>query len=238
METTPEKVETVNPIDRYLTPIAVLLGALIVAFALMYGRPASERDARNQAPAVDIADVKEEGEPYIGNPDAPTTIALYYDYQCPFCQQFELQVMPRLIEEYVSTGKTKVLFKDFQFLGQDSLDAAVYGRALWEAQPDKFYPWFVAVMEAQDEEGDEGFGDLASVRAVAQQVPGLDTARVDQLVAQNRARYEAAINDDRAEGASFGINGTPSVVVGKELLSGLTPADFYSAITAALEEQL
>lgn len=237
METTPQNTtQPANALDRYLTPIAVLLGAIIVAFALMYGRPAAERDL-GQMPAVDVADIKEEGEPFIGNPDAPTTLAVYYDYQCPYCQQFELQVMPRLIEEYVNTGKTKVVFKDFQFLGEDSTTAAIYARAVWEAQPDKFYPWYMAVMTAQDGEGGGEFGSIASIRELSRTV-GIDTARIDQLIAQNGARYQAAIDDDRAEGASFGINGTPSVIVGDQLLSALTPADFYQAISAALEEQL
>jgi hypothetical protein len=160
MDTPEKKTDAMHPmLERYLTPIAVLLGALIIAFALMYSPSAADRDAAtNTGPEVNVEDIAEEGEPFIGNPDAPTTLAVYYDYQCPYCQQFELQVMPRLIQEYVSTGKTRIVFKDFQFLGEDSTTAAVYARAVWEAQPEKFYPWYVAVMTAQDGEGGGEFG--------------------------------------------------------------------------------
>lgn len=239
MESTPQTPApgTQAFLDRYLTPIAVLLGAAIIAFALMNGGSATDRAVTDEQPSVNVADIVDEGEPFIGDPDAPTTVAMYYDYQCPFCQQFELQVMPRLIEQYVATGKTKVLFKDFQFLGPDSLDAALYARAVWEANPQSFYPWFVAVMEAQDGESG-GFGNLASIRELSRTVPGIDTAQIDRLITENRARYEAAIEADRTEGASFGINGTPSIIVDEQLLSGLTPDDFYRAISAAIEEQL
>lgn len=239
MASTDSKASAAAFLDKYLTPIAVLLGALIIAFALRYGDPDRPRpSAEGDAPQADVNAIADEGEPFIGNPDAPVTIAVYNDYQCPFCKQFDLEVMPRLIEKYVTPGQAKILFKDFQFLGQDSLDAAVFGRAVWEAQPDRFYPWFLAVMTAQDQGGDQGFGDLASLRELARTVPGLDVARVDQLIAQNRARYEAAANADRDEGAALGVGGTPSVIVGTELLSGLAPEAFFTAISASVDAQL
>lgn len=228
-------------VERYLTPLAVLLAAVIIAVAFIYGRSATSDNndqGANGAPTVDIASVDANSGPFIGDPSAPATVAYYFDYQCPFCQQFEQQVMPQIISNYVDNGKAKVLIKDFQFLGQDSLDTAVFGRALFEAQPDLFYPWFVATFNAQDEEGDEGFGDLASNVALARTIPGLDVARVQALIAEKRDTYEAAIAADRAEGSSLGINGTPTVIVGDQLLSGMSPEQFYQTISAEIDENL
>lgn len=231
-------------VERYLTPIAIVLAAVVIAFAVIFGHGVGSNGAATtpstdgSATAVDIKNVKTDGEPFIGDANAPTTIALFYDYQCPFCKQFEQGVSPQLLESYVKTGKTKIVFKDFQFLGQDSLDAAVFGRALWESQPDQFYPWFVAMFNAQDEEGDQGFGDLASVEKLAATIPGLDVAKVDALVKSKRSTYEATIQADRAEGAALGINGTPSIIVGNQLLTGLSPEQFYSQISAELNTEL
>ena len=224
-------------LDKYLTPIAVILGACIIAFALMFARPGMEREGANDLnnPAVDVSMIENTGEPFIGNPEAPAVIAVYNDFQCPFCKQFDLEVLPQIKAKYVDTGMARVMFKDFQFLGQDSMDTAVYGRAVWEAHPDLYYAWFTAVMKAQDQGGDQGFGDLASNRALAATIPGIDTARVDQLVEQKRAQYEAAIEGDRDEGAALGINGTPSVIVGSQLLSGMAPEDFFAEISREVD---
>jgi len=228
-------------VERYLTPIAIVVAAVVIAFAFIYGHGAGTGTATQNgatgATAVDVKNVKTDGEPFIGDANAPTTIALFYDYQCPFCKQFELSVSPKLLD-YVKSGKTKIVFKDFQFLGQDSLDAAVFGRALWESQPDKFYDWFVAMFNAQDEEGDQGFGDLASVEKLAGTIPGLDVAKVDALVKSKRSTYEQTISADRAEGAALGINGTPTVIVGDKLLTGLSPEQFQSQITTELDSEL
>jgi len=224
-------------LEKYLTPIAVILAAVIIAFALLYGHGASKTDTQQQAAgtAVDVKNIKTDGDPYIGEKDAPNTMVLFFDYQCPFCKQFEQNVTPKLVDTYVKTGKLRIVFKDFQFLGNDSMDAAVFGRALWEAQPDKFYDWYVAMFNAQDEEGDQGFGDLASVEKLAGTIQGIDVAKVDALVQKNRSQYEQAITADRSEGAALGINGTPTIVVGNQLLTGMSPDQFYSAISAQID---
>jgi len=224
--------------DKYLIPVSILLAGVIVAVALFFGHSGA-KDATDTgatgAQAVDVKDIKTDGDPYIGDKNAPNTLVLFYDYQCPFCKQFEQGVSPKLVANYVSTGKLRIVFKDFQFLGSDSTDAAVFGRAVWESQPDKFYPWFVAVFNAQDEEGDQGFGDLASVEKISATVPGLDVAKASALVKSKRADYEKAINEDRAEGAALGVNGTPTAIVGTTMLTGMSADQFYAGISAAID---
>jgi len=226
-------------IEKYLTPIAVVVGAGIIALAFMFGQGGTGKGAdagAKPAVAVDVKDVKTEGEPFIGSPTAPATLAVWFDYQCPFCKQFEQTVTPQLIENYVKNGKLKIVFKDFQFLGEDSTTASLFAHAVWELYPDSFYNWFVAVMDAQDDEGDQGFGDLESiVKVTKEKVPAIDTAKVSALMVSKKAAFTEQMNASRAEGSSFGINGTPSVIVGNKLLSGAVP---YANIAQAIDESL
>lgn len=226
-------------IEKYLVPIAVVLGAGLIALAIMFGQggnPSANKGGDQPAIAVDVKDVKTDGIPFIGSPTAPATMAVWFDYQCPFCKQFEQTITPELIKNYVKDGKLRIVFKDFQFLGEDSTTAALYAHAVWEASPALFHDWLVAVMGAQDDEGDQGFGDLASIEKVTKEkVPGIDTARVAMLMDSKKAAYMEIINASRAEGAAFGINGTPSVIIGKKLLSGAVP---YATVAAAVDEAL
>lgn len=228
--------------ERYLTPIAVLVGALILALAYVYGHGAvtgntgAANSGTQQAQAVNIKDVKTDGDPYIGDPNAPVTMALWFDYQCPFCKQLDTTAMPQLYTNYVQTGKLRIVFKDFQFLGDDSLTGAEFARGVWELYPDQFYAWYEAMFVAQDEEGDQGFGNQDSIVAMTKaKVPAIDTDKVVALVAQKKAQYDAAISADRDEGASFGINGTPSIIIGTTSLSGAQP---YATISQLIDQQL
>ncbi|HVX90664.1 MAG TPA: thioredoxin domain-containing protein [Candidatus Paceibacterota bacterium] len=226
--------------ERYLTPIAVVVGALIIALAYVYGHGAvtgtTGGTGTQQAPSVDIKDVKTDGDPFIGDASAPVTMAVWFDYQCPFCKQFDTTALPQLYTNYVQTGKLRIVFKDFQFLGQDSLTGAEFARAVWELYPDKFYAWYEAMFNAQDEEGDQGFGDQDSIVAMTKaQVSGIDTDKVVALIAQKKTQYDAAIEADKTEGTTFGINGTPSMIVGTTLLSGAEP---YATISQLVDAEL
>lgn len=222
---------------QYLTPIAVLLAAVIVAFAVIFGGGVRGTNPNDPATAqqVSIDNVSMDG-PTLGNADAPVALAVYSDYQCPFCKQFELGVIPEVMD-LIEAGQLKVIYKDFQFLGEDSLTAALYGRALYDLYPDRFHDWYVAMANAQDQGGDQGFGDLTSIETLTAGIEGVDAARVTARMNENRAEYEAAIEADYREGVSFGINGTPSVVIGDQLLTGMSPAQFVSAIRAEVEGQ-
>jgi protein-disulfide isomerase len=221
--------------EKYLTPIAVLIGALIVAGALIFGSGAKPA-ADGTAPAVkvNIKDVSTEGDPFVGNANAPVTMAFWFDYQCPFCKQFEQNVTAKLYENYVKTGKLRIVFKDFQFLGEDSTVAAEFGRAMWEAYPDHYYEWLQAMFAAQDDEGDKGFGDLDSIKALTAKMTDVDVNKVVALMNQKKSAYDAAIAANRAEGQKFGISGTPSIIVGTTMTVGST----YEAAMKLVDDQL
>ncbi len=117
----------------------------------------------NLSSKVNVKDVKIEGEPFVGNANAPMTIAFWSDFQCPYCKAFETggipqittpAAMPELVKNYVDTGKVKIVFKDLAFLGPDSDTAALWSRAVWELYPAQYMAWRTAMYEAQDGEND------------------------------------------------------------------------------------
>jgi protein-disulfide isomerase len=185
-------------------------------------------------PAVSFGDVSLENVPYIGVANAPAGMAYWFDYQCPFCKRVEQEVMPRLIEEYVKPGKLRIYFKDFQFLGQDSFDAAIISRAVWEVAPNLFGAWHSALFARQDREN-AGWGSKPDLLALLDTIDGLDAARVRQLVEQKSSEYVSSMDSDLSEAGRFGIQGTPGTVIGTQLLSGARP---YEEFKAAVETVL
>ncbi|MCL4353667.1 DsbA family protein [Patescibacteria group bacterium] len=62
--------------------------------------------------------------PIMGNKNAPVTVVEFADFQCPFCERWFKDVEPQLIKDYVNTGKIKFAYRNYAFLGQDSITAA------------------------------------------------------------------------------------------------------------------
>ena len=91
------------------------------------------------------------------------------------------------------------------------------------------------MFKAQDQEGDQGFGNAISIDALDKTINGIDAAKVSADVKANKAAYDAEADADRTEGSNFGIQGTPGFITGKTLIPGAVP---LAQFTAAIDPQV
>jgi protein-disulfide isomerase len=242
-------METQSTLKTLSIPISIVIAGAFIAGALFFGAkgiPApvagGTQQPTPQAPApqvaVDISKVKTAGEPTVGNPNAPVAMAYWYDYQCPFCKRNEEEVMPQIVKDYVLTGKVKIVFKDFQFLSEDSQRLGKVSRAVWDTDPSKFYQWHKAVYDNQGTEN-TGWATDAKILSITTGVLGAaDAQKVMQLAVKNADAYQKMMDADKAEGGAMGVNGTPGTIIGKQLISGAQPYEaFKVAIDAVLKSK-
>ena len=64
------------------------------------------------------------GSPVLGDLDAPITLIEFGDYQCHFCNVFFHSTEDDILKNYVETGKVKMIFKDYNIIGPDSINAS------------------------------------------------------------------------------------------------------------------
>jgi len=232
-------METNETSNKYFLPIAVVVAGLFIAGAVMWNdaRPAQAPGTAGTgaAPSVNIKNIKTDGDPFIGSANATITIAVWGDFKCSFCKSFETQTLPLLIKDYVDTGKVKVVFMDFAFLGEKSITLALYGRSVWNLYPDQYSAWRTAVFGAQDGEGNQGFGDAASIDKLNATIAGIDATKITADVKANRSAYQTAVNADKAEAQKVGIGATPSFVIGTQVIQGAYP---YPTFQAAIDSLL
>ncbi len=245
---TPAAAAVKKDYSALYVPGAIIIAGLIIGVSLIvaFKDSTGQQAANGQQPtvAVDIKDVKIDGsDPFIGEENAPVTLVSWEDYQCPFCKAVEVghpqiptkPAMPELIEQYVKTGKVKVVFKQYAFLGDDSTIAALYENAIWKLYPQRYHEFREAMFNAQDEEHG-GFGNEASIIAMLKkEMPGVDTAKLKADVTANVAEYTKEIDEDRAEGSAFGITGTPGFITGKVMIPGAVGIDEFKK---AIDPQL
>ncbi len=224
--------------------ISIIAASVIISGTILYTKNQSNFSNKNTQEQqqtkeqqtvtnVDIVKVKISGEPFVGNINAPVVVAYWFDYQCPFCKRFEEESIDGIVNDYVKKGKVKVVFKDYQFLGPDSITAGLAEQAVWETAPDKFYEWQKAMFDKQDGEN-SGWGNKKDVLALTKSL-GIDSAKVDNLMTSKAVEYQKEMDDDKAEGLEFGIQGTPGSIIGNELIAGAYP---YSQVKAAIEAVL
>jgi protein-disulfide isomerase len=215
-----------------LVGVVILVGLLIAGAVFWSSQPATAPTPTT----VDATKVTSEGNPFIGKASAPVTMTEFSDYQCPACKQFELVTLPQILTAYVDTGKVKIVFKDYPFLGNDSITGGEYARSIWKLYPDQYFTWRTAMYNAQDQEGDQGFGNAASIDKLDATITGIDAAKVAADVKANASAYQALMDADKTEATALGVNATPSFIIGTKLLTGSFPfANYQSVIDPLLK---
>jgi len=101
----------------YLLAIPIAIGIITGIFLAFY--PESEND-------LELLTTKliENGSPIMGDSNAPITVLEWGDYQCTFCYRFHENTLDIINDDFIKTGKVKLVFKDFPLNGPDSLLAA------------------------------------------------------------------------------------------------------------------
>ncbi len=213
--------------------VAVIVVAVVASGVVIYLNKDNTQNNPSGQNQVDIAKVNTEGAAFLGNNNAPLVMAYWSDYQCPYCKRNEAEVMSQVVRDYVDTGKIKMMYKDFVFLGADSVTAGLVAKAVWEIAPEKFSTWHDAMYQKQDDEN-KGWGNKADVLTLTQSL-GIDSVKVGQLMDSKTTQYQADLDADKAEAGRFGITGTPTFIIGKQLIIG---AVSYDQIKAAIEKAI
>jgi protein-disulfide isomerase len=168
----------------------------------------------------------------LGQPSAPVTMVEYVDLQCPYCQQFETQVMPGVIRRYVRTGKLKVQLRPWAFIGPDSVRGQ--RAVLAAARQNKAFNYAELLYDNQATENTGWLSD-SLVTSAAASIPGL---RVPELLSdRDSAPVKAAAKTVDAQVQADGVSATPTIFVGKSGTHGTevklsSPTDAQTLVSA------
>ena len=135
----------------------------------------------------------------LGRADAPVTIDLYEDFQCPACQRWGEVVFPSLAANELASGTARLVFHDFAFLGPESFAAARAGHAA--ANQGRFWDMWATIYANQ---GAENSGAMTPSRLVEMaRGLGLDVDRftAEMELAAAGPAVDASIADGSASSA-------------------------------------
>jgi protein-disulfide isomerase len=150
----------------------------------------------------------------LGNRDGDVTFVEFFDYNCGYCKR----AMTDMLDLMKSDPKLKVVLKEFPVLSQGSVEAAQVAVAvrMQDAGGKKYLDFHQKLL------GGRGQADKARAIAAAKEA-GLDIARLEKDLASPEVRATIEENFKLAE--SMGMNGTPSYVIGKQVVIGAVGFD-------------
>lgn len=173
--------------------------------------------------------------PVAGDPDAEVTLAVFEDYACPHCANYNTDGAPSLTADYIDPGRIRYEHHDFPI--------PVANPGSWEAAS--------AARAVQHRAGDEAFydfaGDLfANYRRITTEGParyksladdiGLDGAAIREAAVSQA--FEATVRRDRSDGIESDVSSTPTFVVDGTIVAAGWGGETLSRVESALDERL
>ena len=166
----------------------------------------------------------------IGSADAPVTLEVWEDFQCPVCARHSLSVEPVIVERYVKPGTLRIVHHDLAFLGRgtpDESEAAASG-AVCANRQDKYWDYTHWIYANQDGENAGGFRP-ERVKTIAE-AAGVDVTDWDACVADPAVLAEVRASTE--QGVGLGVNSTPTMFINGALVDppGLRSPDQLGAL--------
>jgi len=159
--------------------------------------------------------------PPLGDKNAPVTIVMFSDYECPFCKRAEPTV-EQVMEKY--KGKVQLYYRDYPLPFHQNAKPASEAAHCANAQG-KFWEYHKKVMAAEDL-------SKANLQKIASDV-GLDRKKFDACL--DKGEFKQAVEVELIEGEAVGIDGTPAFFINGRRLSGAQPFEKFQEI---IEEEL
>jgi protein-disulfide isomerase len=145
--------------------------------------------------------------PVLGSPSAPVTIVEFGDFQCTTCGEWFRSQEPQLIHDLVKTGRVKLAWRDFDYLGPDSIVASEAAYAAGEQG--KFWEYYDLLYTNQGVIN-SGWASREDLRQFASQL-GLDMSEFNASLQSNK--YMELISSNHNLGTSVGVTMAPTFFV-------------------------
>lgn len=224
--------------NSYFLPVSILVAGVLIAGSVIYatGQKSTTQipppTAGNNQSAVTPANLTEalkigSRDVILGDQKAPVTLIEYGDYQCPFCGRMFTQVEPQLREEYIKTGKVKMVYRDFAFLGPESLAAA--SAAHCAADQSKFWEYHDALYAAEIKDGKENNGNLNKTLFV--KLAGNADLNVGAFTTcYDSNKYVAQVEKDKNDAGAIGVDSTPTNYLNGQMVQGAQPYSVFKSV--------
>lgn len=157
----------------------------------------------------------------VGNPKGNVTLVEFFDYNCGYCKH-ALADMNALMK---ADPNLRIVLREFPVLGPASVEAAQVAVAVRMVAPEKYLAFHEALL------GGKGQADRARALAAAKEV-GIDPALIQKQATS--PELNATLDESMKIAQALGLNGTPSFIVGDDVIVGAVGFDkLKSAVDAA-----
>lgn len=211
--------------NKLLVILTLVVAIVVVSWVVISN---SNNVSEDLAREFDIAPAIE-GQPHLGDPEAPVTVIEFGDYKCPSCKSWDETVFPQLKEEYIDSGVVKFVHINTPFHGEESLLAAQASESVWHNSPDAFWEFHKEIYQNQPEtqQHDELWVTEERLLEIASVVEStIDLERLEEDIQSSAFNEEVATDINLID--EYEVAQTPTIMVNNYQMNN--PFDYISLV--------
>jgi protein-disulfide isomerase len=168
----------------------------------------------------------------LGSPDAPVEMAIYSDFECPYCRNFALAAVPAIVAEFVHTGQVRLRYVYFPLAANHRNAVAAAKAAHCAGLAGRFWGFHDYLYVRQPEWAGKSVPESVWVDYAGNL--GLDEEEFSTCLGAEDTN--STVEVDLREALSSGATGTPTIVLNGESISGFESYnDLRREILSAIE---
>lgn len=232
-----------NSKTRYLIPASILIAGILITISIIYSVGLKNYNVNNKE--GNQANIKEtvndslklsKDDVVLGDNKAPITIIIYSDPSCPFCAAATgnnqevidylkrndpewVAPLPKIKEDYVKSGKVKIVFRYFPGHGTGEVATKMMFCA---NEQNKFWDVHDKVFGNQNL-----LEDLEKLTGLVKET-GVDISKIESCL--NSGKYDSKLIRDTASGKSLEVKGTPAFFINGIKIEGAYPYSEFKKI--------
>ena len=168
----------------------------------------------------------------IGADDAPITMVEYASFTCPHCANFHSDVLPLIKENYIDTGKVRMIYRGIYF-DRLGLWADMLARC---GGPDRYFGITGMIYEKQSEwtSADSAVGVVDNLYAIGR-LAGMKQADMEACMQDNETA-QAMVKSSTENADADEVNATPTFVINGQTVSNMAYSGFVDEFERILAE--
>lgn len=219
--------------NKMLVAVTLVAVALIAIVVVLLNQPTEQAETATPAKTQHVST---DGQPTLGDVDAPVSVVEFGDYKCPSCKQWGETIYPKLKRDYIDTDDVSFSYINVLFHGQESILASLASESVYKQDPDAFWDFHKALYDAQpaSQQHDEAWVTVERLTQIAGETTSVDLAKLEDDLSENSSVLKQVSLDDELVKEN-GVQFTPSIMINGVMLED--PFD-YEAIERLIKKDL
>lgn len=208
--------------------VTAIIGVVLLLIVFNYsGNPYEDEQVFDSTPNL-------EGQPTVGNSEAPVSIVEFGDFMCPACNAWGEEIYPLILEDFIDTGDAQFGYINTPFHGQQSEKSSLAAESVYANAPDDYWDFHHGLFGEQ--ESDNHHSEWVTDAVITEMVESHTSLNAEDVLSDiENETFSSELEKDANLNSEYSVQFTPTIFINNVMIQD--PFD-YNEITETINNEL